>query len=262
MANDNRFKIHNGFISNGNSQVSGSFSATTFYGDGSNLTGISGGSSSISADFYNSTKVVPYLLDGNATKTYKLTRGTVGTTTATNTISGERIVAQSFYAKPGEKINEICFRIMTAGAAGLGLAQVRLLIYRTKLNANGQVTGGDLELDTNVNINTLTTGLKVVTGLNHTLSSNTYGNKWYMCIRNYQTNSLSIKFYTSTSIVTEYGDISLSTSTLNRDLCWSWLALWNDPTPASIPATSSGSLSSTAISEYTLGVPLIGYSSF
>lgn len=244
----------------GGISIVGSMTASAYYGDGSNLTGISGGGAS--ADFYNSTRVVPYKLDGNASKTYKFTRATTGTATTANTISGEKIFAQSFYANPGEKINEICFRIMTAGAAGMGLAQVRILIYRTKLNANGEITGGDLELDTNVNINTLTTGLKVVTGLNHTLSSNTYGNKWYMCIRNYQTGTLSIKMFVANSMVTEYGDISLATNTLNRDLCWSWNALWNDPTPASMPATSSGSVSATAVSEYSVGVPAIGYSSF
>ena len=41
MANDNRFQIHNGFVAKGSSTVAGSFSATTYYGDGSNLTGIS-----------------------------------------------------------------------------------------------------------------------------------------------------------------------------------------------------------------------------
>lgn len=298
--------------------ISGSVSAVSFYGDGSNLTGVigvtgsagtsgtsgingvagtsgtsgidgvagtsgtsgsigpagvsgtsgtsgvsgGGGNGATASDFYNSTRVVPYLLDGNAAKTYKFTRATTGSATTINSISGEKIFAQSFYAKPGEVINEICFRIMTAGAAGLGLAQVRFLIYRTKLNANGQITGGDLELDTNVNINTLSTGLKVVTGLNHTLSSNSYGNKWYMCLRNYQTGSLSIKMYTSGSIVTEYGEISLATNVMNRDLCWSWNVLWNDPTPAFMPAVSSGALSATAVTEFSTGVPCIGYSSF
>ena len=38
----NEFVIKNGFISKGDSSINGSVSATTYYGDGSNLTGISG----------------------------------------------------------------------------------------------------------------------------------------------------------------------------------------------------------------------------
>lgn len=36
----NEFNIKNGFISNGNGSVNGSLSATTYYGDGSNLSGV------------------------------------------------------------------------------------------------------------------------------------------------------------------------------------------------------------------------------
>jgi hypothetical protein len=36
----NEFNIKNGFISQGNSIVNGSLTATTYYGDGSNLTGV------------------------------------------------------------------------------------------------------------------------------------------------------------------------------------------------------------------------------
>jgi hypothetical protein len=242
----------------GDISIVGSMTASSYYGDGSNLTGISGGG--VSSDWNNSTRTVPYRLDGNATKVYKFTHMTNGATTITGNIGGEKIFAQSFYAKPGEKINEICFRIMTAGAAGLGLAAVRILIYRTKLDANGALTGGDLELDTNIDVSTLSAGFKVVTGLNHTLSSNTYGNKWYMCIRNYQSGSLSIKMVNG--IITQYGDLSLATSTLNRDLCWSWVCLWNSPTPASMPMVSSGAQSTTAVSENTTGLPVIGYSNY
>jgi hypothetical protein len=249
----------------------------SFYGDGSGITNLPGGIGATGAtgpagatgatgpagngvgDAIMTTKTVPYLLNGNATKIYKLTHPTVSGSTATNTISGERIYAQTFYANPGEVIDEVCFRIMSAGAAGLGLAQVRILIYRSKLDANGFYTGGDLELDTNVDINTLTTGLKVVSGLNHTLSSNTYKNVWYMAIRNYQTGSLSLKFLTSTTVPIQYADISLATSTLGRDMGWTWICAYTASTPASMPAVSSGGNSVNAVNEFQQIIAL-GYS--
>jgi hypothetical protein len=254
-----------------------------FFGDGSGITNLPGGIGATGAtgpagatgstgpigptgpagsgggvgDAIMTTKTVPYTLNGGSTKIYKLTHQTAVGTTSTNTISGERIYAQTFYANPGEVIDEVCFRIMAAGAAGLGLAQVRILIYRTKLDANGFYTGGDLELDTNVDISTLTTGLKVVSGLNHTLSSNTYKNVWYMAIRNYQTGSLSLKFLGSVAI--QYADISLATSILNRDLGWTWVCAYTASTPASMPAVASGGSSPTAVNEFQQIIAL-GYS--
>lgn len=204
-------------------------------------------------------KTTPYRLNGNSTKIYKFTHDVTGTATTTINLVAERVTAQVFYANPGEKINEIAFRITTAGVAGTGLAQARILIYRAKLDANGYYTGGDLELDTAVNISTLTTGLKVVSGLNHTLSSNTYKNVWFMAIRNYQSNVLTIRGFQNTAAITGYGDLSVATTTSYRDLGWVWQALSTDPTPASMPVVSSGGTSPTAVNEYQF-VMAIGYS--
>ena len=207
------------------------------------------------------TKIFGYRVNSAAQKAYKMTQNIAGSTMTTGTINGESIYCQKFYAQPNEKINEIVFRIMTAGAAGLGLAQARILIYRSKLNANNEIIGGDLELDTNVNINTLSTGLKVITGLNYTLSNNTYKNVWFMCIRNYQTGSLSLKFYTTADIVSKLYDISASSSATERDLGWYFSTLYTSATPASMPVSASTSPSTTAVAS-TSGLVAIGYSNY
>ena len=150
---------------------------------------------------------------------------------------------------------------MTAGAAGMGLAQVRLLIYRAKLNSNGEIVGGDLELDTGVNISTLSTGLKVVSSLNYTLSSNTYRNYWYMTIRNYQTGSLSIKGINNTNIVCDYSTIANSSSTEFRDMTWLWSVPYTNATPSDMPIVSAAGASTTTVAEFSQ-IPMIGYSSY
>ena len=262
----------------------GTFNVTGFYTSGSasgDFLPLSGGTvtgsttftngltaNTISATTYQNlpdaeldTKIFGYRVNSATQKAYKMTQTIAGSTMATGTINGESIYCQKFYAHPNEKINEIVFRIMTAGASGLGLAQARILIYRSKLNANNEIIGGDLELDTNVNINTLSTGLKVVTGLNHTLSNNTYKNVWFMCIRNYQSGSLSLKFYTTADIVSKLYDISASSTATERDLGWYFSCLYTSATPASMPVSASTSPSTTAVAS-TSGLVAIGYSNY
>ena len=139
---------------------------------------------------------------------------------------------------------------MTAGASGLGLAACRILIYRSKLNSTGNIVASDLELDTNVNISTLTTGLKVISNLNHTLSSNTYKDCWFICIRNYQSGSLSLKLHSNTGTVTWYADISQSSTTYTRDMGWYFLCPYTASTPTSMPATASVTPTTNAVAAY------------
>lgn len=283
--------------------ISGSVSAVSFYGDGSNLTGVigvtgsagtsgtsgingvagtsgtsgaagpagaagtsgtsgvSGGGSGQTGWGSTSTKISGYRLVSSNYKGYKLVRPTTSFSVGTNTINGEAIYITQFYANPGDLINEIAFRINTAGAAGLGLAAVRFLIYRSTLNANGEIIAGDLELDTGVNINTLSTGIKAVSNLNHTLSSNTYRNVWYMGLRNYQTGTLSVRTLTSSSTITEFGEITSSPTTMTREMSWYWAVPWTAAVPTTAPTQSASSASTTAVGEWQQIIN-IGFSEF
>lgn len=200
-----------------------------------------------------------YRVNGNTQKAYKLTRATTTFGTTAQNIIGEAIYATSFQCTPNEIIDEIAFNIQSAGSAGTGLAEARLLIYRSKLNANGELIGGDLELDTNINVSTLTTGMKVITGLNHTLSSNTYKDYWYMAIRNYQSGNLSIKCLDNTNVVCTNSSISTLISVENRDMSWYWFVPYTSSTPTSMPQISGVGFSASFVSEYTQ-IPMIGYS--
>jgi hypothetical protein len=194
------------------------------------------------------TSVIPgYRRVSNTQKTYRMTRPFTGFTAGTLTVIGESIYTHSFFCEPGSKINEIAFRIQSAGAAGLGLAACRVLIYRSKLNANGEIVGGDLELDTGVNISTLSAGIKVVTGLNHTLSNLTYKDQYFMAFRNFQTGSLSVKSQANGDTMTWYSEISTSGTTMERDNAWYFSAPFANATPAAMPATSSNAFTTTTV---------------
>jgi hypothetical protein len=252
----NEFKIHNGAI------VNGPVTATTYYGDGSNLTGISGGGgASPTASILYSSVTQGYKVASAIQQLYKLTRPVTSYTSTTYGQSGETVIAHTFYCTPGSVIDEIAFRIQTAGSSGLGLAQARVLIYRSKLNGDGNIVGGDLELDTAVNINTLSTGIKVVTGLNHTLSTETYGDQWYMALRNYQTGSLSLKAFTNTTVLSHYAEIFTSGSTMARDNAWRWNVPYTDATPTAMPMTASLSPSATTVTAQDTGILYMGYKS-
>lgn len=249
--------------SNGTSGISGSNGSNGISGlDGtsgiSGLDGTSGLNGSVK-DTLGDSVIGGYLLSSSTQRPYKLTVDQVTSTSTTGTINGESIYGHKFYCYPGSKINEIAFRIMSAGAGGLGLAQCRILIYRSKLNATGNIVGGDLELDTNVNISTLSTGLKVVSGLNHTLSSNTYKDCWFMCIRSYQSGSLSLKLHTPTGTVARYADISQSSTTYNRDMGWYFSCLYTSATPAAMPSVSASGPSTSAVAA-TGDYIMFGYS--
>ena len=255
---DNTTKVNNlenqiiGLSSSYNGTSGSSGTSGTSGINGSNGTsGINGsnGTSGINGTLNDST-IGGYLLASNTQRPYKLTVGQVQSTSVTGTINGESIYGHKFYCQPGSVINEIAFRIMTAGASGLGLAACRILIYRSKLNASGNIVAGDLELDTNINISTLSPGLKVVSGLNHTLSSNTYKDCWFICIRNYQSGSLSLKLHSNTGTVTWYADISQSSTTYTRDMGWHFLCPYTASTPASMPATSSTTATATTVAAH------------
>jgi hypothetical protein len=218
-----------------------------------------GGGGGASSSVSLGTTTLGYDLASSTQKAYRMIRPTTSYAAVTFGINGEAIYATKFYATPGTTINEIAMRINTAGAAGLGLAQIRFLIYRSKLNANGEIIGGDLELDTGVNMSTISTGGKVTTGLNHTLSSNTYGDCWFMCVRNYQTGSLQIKAYSNTAVLCDTGDVASAAGTIYRDMSWYWIVPWNAATPASMPLVSAGTATTTAVAEFSQ-VIYIGYS--
>jgi hypothetical protein len=248
---------------NGTSGVNGSNGTSGV--NGSNGTSGTNGTSGINGTYSNTTNslndsvIGGYLLSSNTQRPYKLTVGQVQSTSVTGTINGESIYGHKFYCQPGSVIDEIAFRIMTAGASGLGLAACRVLIYRSKLNAAGNIVAGDLELDTNVNVSTLTTGLKVISSLNHTLSSNTYKDCWFMCIRNYQSGSLSLKLHSNTGTVTWYADISQASTSYTRDMGWYFLCPYTASTPAIMPATSSITPSINTVADYANYI-MFGYS--
>jgi hypothetical protein len=190
-------------------------------------------------DVLNTSTIPGYRRVSNTQKTYRMTRPFTGFSSGSTLINGESIYTHSFFCLPGSKINEIAFRIQTAGAAGLGLAACRVLIYRSKLNANGEIVGGDLELDTGINISTLSPGIKVVTGLNHTLSTLTYKNQYFIGLRNYQTGTLSVKSSPNADTMTWYSEISTSGTTMERDNGWFFTIPFANATPVAMPATSS-----------------------
>ena len=197
------------------------------------------GSGTASMSVINTSVIPGYRRVSNTQKTYRLTRPYTGFTSGTVTVNGESVYTHSFFCEPGSVINEIAFRIQTAGAAGLGLAACRVLIYRSKLNGAGEVVGGDLELDTGVNVSTLSPGIKIVTGLNHTLSNLTYKDQYFMALRNFQSGALSVKSQANGDTITWYSEFNTSGTTMERDNAWYFSAPFANATPTAMPGTSS-----------------------
>jgi hypothetical protein len=93
----NEFVIKNGFISKTDSEVQGALSAVTYYGDGSNLTGLSGSTNWISSGtsiYYNDGNVGI----GTTTPTEKLEVS--GNTKISGQIIAEGVSATTYYNLP------------------------------------------------------------------------------------------------------------------------------------------------------------------
>jgi hypothetical protein len=82
-----------------------------------------------------------------------------------------------------------------------------------------------------------------------------------MCLRNFQTGTLSLKVLTNSATLSYNAEVASSTTTMSRDLSWYWQVPFANPTPTSMPAISAASPSTTEVAEYTY-VIAIGYSSY
>ena len=94
----NEFVIKNGFISQNNSSVVGSLSATTFYGNGSNLTGL------------------PEFTGGTVSGVTNFTGGLTS-----NTISATTITGTTFYGDGSNLTNLPSFTSTTSGSLGINI---------------------------------------------------------------------------------------------------------------------------------------------
>jgi hypothetical protein len=158
------------------------------------------------------TKGLNFLSTGNTgNKLYKSITPVWNTTATSTTFNGEAIYWTPFYADPGNTINTIVTWVQTAGAAGLGRAQVELSIWRSTVTTGGDLAIGDLEKICG-SYSTLSPGAKILTGLNHTLSTSTYKNIWWMGYRNYQSGSVQLNCYSLADTRSEYIDLASSTT--------------------------------------------------
>ena len=134
------------------------------------------------------------------------------------------------FISAGSTIGSACIYQSSAGSAGLGLAQGELLIYRSELNDSNELVAGALEKSCGT-WNTLSSGLKILAGINHTLSANTINNVWWIAFRNYQTVSLSLKVNPTTDYLSHWASISTASTTLTKAFSFTESVLFNAATP-------------------------------
>jgi hypothetical protein len=176
------------------------------------VTGAAGATGATGPGGNGDTKALNFLSSGSTgNKLYKSISPVWNTASTSTTFNGEAIYWTLFYADPGNTINSIVTWVQTAGAAGLGRAQVELSIWRSTVTTSGDIAVGALEKICG-SYSTLSTGAKVLTGLNHTLSSNTYKNIWWMGYRNYQSGSISLNCFPLSDTKSDYIDVATSTT--------------------------------------------------
>ena len=177
---------------------------------------------------------------------------TLTTSLITTAYAAEIIWYQMFYMNPGSLINEIAMRVNTAGAAGLGSATLSVYIYRSKLNSSGGLIAGDMEKSCG-SFSTLTTGAKIITGINHTLSNNTIDNIWWIAFRNNSTNTISLRSHTATDVPSWYMEFSTSNSQ-SKVMGYYQLCPYTSSTPTTLATQSAASATTTVAAALTTPV--------
>jgi hypothetical protein len=162
---------------NNNFSDIGSMSASVYYGDGSNLTGVSGGGGggTSSTTMFNSI-IVPANYD--TLPWYKLNTISLSSVTATFTLSNiNEINYSTINLVQGETINEVavyCYSLAAGATASIAL-------YSISLDANGRHYPSTL-LTTFGEVSLATTGRKTITGLSYTVPSSPSSAIYYTAI--------------------------------------------------------------------------------
>jgi hypothetical protein len=189
---------------------------------------------------------------------YSLASNTLNATPAPSTAG---VLYYSQFSLAGTSvINQVCIYINAGATAGIGYAWGGLALYKSKLDATGGIIAGDLEKD--FGTFSSATGLKTITGINHTLSTDTYNNIWWIAFRNY-TSALTLAVVSplNTASITWYGDMSQGT-TQYRDVTWTQQLAHTAPYPTTL-ATQSANLSSSITNQsFTNGFIWCGLSSY
>jgi hypothetical protein len=189
--------------------------------------------------------------------TFSLSANTLNVTPAPST-AGVLYYSQFSLAQTSV-INEVCMYISAGATAGIGYAWGGLSLWRSKLDANGGIIAGQLEKD--FGTFSSSTGFKTITGINHTLSTDTYNNIWWIAYRNYSSVNVSIIAPINTGSICWYGDNSQGT-TQYRDVTWTQQLSHTASYPTQLATQSANLGSPTTCTAFTNGFIFCGLSSY
>jgi len=178
-----------------------SMSASVYYGDGSNLTGISGGGGgSASATMFNSV-IAPMVIAGGASPWYKLNTPALSYAgTGYVLATPDQISYSVINLVEGETINEVAIFCSTLLAA----ATASIALYSIDLDANGRHYPSTL-LTTFGEVSLATTGRKTITGLSYSIPASLNGIYYTAILRTGAAGSPAIAGPTNTITIGYYG---------------------------------------------------------
>jgi hypothetical protein len=228
---------------NNNFSDIGSMSASVYYGNGSNLTGVSGGGGTSSAIMFNSITVPA---DYGTLPWYKLNSPAQSASTATFQLTNIGEISYSTAnLVQGEIINEVavyCNALATGGTASIAL-------YSISLDANGRHYPSTL-LTTFGAVSLTTTGRKTITGLSYSIPASLKGIYYTAILRTGAVGAAGLAGPSGAATVVYY--VSLDSTSMGRPLTAKALGSFT-----SFPAT----ITSASFSTYTntTNIPFIGF---
>ena len=191
---------------NNNFSDIGSMSASVYYGDGSNLTGVGGGGGTSSATMFNSIRVqVP-----GALPWYKLNLPTTSSTTTAFILSADQTNFNITNLVEGETINEVAIYCSVTQVA----ATASIALYSTSLDVDGFFYPSTL-LTTFGDVSLASIGRKTITGLSYSIPASSNG-IYYTAILKTQTaggTGSSPNILASLNALNPYGSINSTSMT-------------------------------------------------
>jgi hypothetical protein len=187
---------------NNNFSDIGSMSASVYYGDGSNLTGVSG----VSATMFNSS-IAP--ADYGGLPWYKFSIPTISPVQQSATLPFGELNLSTINLVEGETINEVAIYCTTATAS----ATASIALYSISLDANALYYPSNL-LTTFGEVSLATTGRKTITGLSYIIPESLKGIYYIATLRTGgELGTASILGCNATQTLGYYGSLNSASQT-------------------------------------------------
>lgn len=212
-------------IINGTYNFGNAFTTTNVDFSNATVTGLPAGGGG-APGLLNTTRGLKLNTGGSSNEQWRLSYVPDTFSTTSTSVPDNQLKIVAMQMQEGMTIGDVTINVVAAGTG-----TVDLVLYKSALDADGNLTGGALEVNFGT-VDISTTGQKIITGANHTLGS-TQDDVYFIGVYNSSGGSFSMQAVSSTNLGGVVAHGSLYASTMYRGYTF-------HKTETSLPSTISG----------------------